>query len=126
MREQLNDNPVVQVSYPLQVGKTWTGSAHRDCPSKPSSNFDLSYARAVEAYERITVPEGSHDALRIRSELSYSNLGYDPEGGYTVTTTCWWAASTCPTPGLAGATTTAPLRWATPGLPVIRRATQRS
>lgn len=85
------DNPVVQVSYPLQVGKTWTGSAHRDCPSKPSSNFDLSYARAVEAYERITVPEGSHDALRIRSELSYSNLGYDPEGGYTVTTTCWWA-----------------------------------
>lgn len=85
------DDPIVQVSYPLHVGKTWSGSGHRDCPAKPSANFDQSYARSVEAFESITVPEGSHDALRIRSEVTYSNFGYDPEVTYTVTSTCWWA-----------------------------------
>ena len=85
------DQPVVQVGYPMHVGKTWSGEAHRDCGDMTYLSFDQSYVRTVEAFERISVPEGSHEALRIRAEVTYTNIGGDPNDGYTSTNTCWWA-----------------------------------
>jgi hypothetical protein len=80
---------VANVSYPLHVGKSWSGDAKRACGGLTIS---LHYERSVEAYERVIVPQGGHDALRIKLEATYtySQPGMD-SFGQTVTGTCWWA-----------------------------------
>lgn len=89
--ECLFDQPVAGVSYPLQVGKSWSGDAKRDCER---SSVVFHYSNAVEAYERITVPQGTHDTLRIRSEsrstVTFSNPDF-PVLAFTSSMTCWWA-----------------------------------
>ena len=85
------DNPVAFVSYPLHVGQTWSGDAKRVCGFQ---TFAQQYSRSVEAYERVVVPQGSHDALRIKAEAHYSVTYSDPNVpgyGYTTNSTCWWA-----------------------------------
>lgn len=88
------DTPVVQVSYPLHVGKTWSGSGTRHCLPEREV-LAQEYVRTVEAYERITVPQGTHDALRIKSNLRYAvTFPTTPDVepfSYTVEATCWWA-----------------------------------
>ena len=89
--ECLYDTPVVGLAYPLQVGKSWSGDAKRDCAT---SSMTLHYSRRIEAYQRIVVPQGSHDTLRIKSEsrvaVTPSNHEIPPYN-YTMTSTCWWA-----------------------------------
>jgi hypothetical protein len=71
----------------MHVGKTWSGTSTRTCTN--GSSLDVSYTRTVAAFQRISVPAGEFDALRIESELSYQLL--DPDSNYSVTSTCWWA-----------------------------------
>jgi len=85
------DQPVAQISYPMQVGRSWSGATHRGCGDMNYLNFDMSYVRTIEAFERITVPEGSHETLRVHSDLTYTNVSDDPNDGHTQTNTCWWA-----------------------------------
>jgi hypothetical protein len=89
--ECIYDSPVAIVSYPLHVGKAWSGDASRTCGSKVSQH----YSRSVEGYERVVVPQGTHDALRIKSEAVYtvtlSNPGNARTYSYTLKSTCWWA-----------------------------------
>lgn len=83
--------PLVYHSYPLHVGKTWSGDASRSCQGGPAA-FDLAYERTVEAFEPVTVPAGTFNALRVRSEQRNSNVaspGVPPT--YDVIRTCWWA-----------------------------------
>lgn len=75
------------VSYPMHVGKTWSGASTRTCTD--GSGFDVSYTRTVAAFQRINVPAGEFDTLRIESELSYQLP--DSDRNYSVTSTCWWA-----------------------------------
>ncbi|HEV8692345.1 MAG TPA: hypothetical protein VGQ91_18715 [Ideonella sp.] len=91
--ECLYDNPLVYVNYPLQVGKTWSGDATRNCNGSPLT-YIQHYTRSVPAYERVTVPQGSHDALRIEGEAHTTVTSNDPiYSGYSYTwkSTCWWA-----------------------------------
>lgn len=81
----LYDRSTANVSYPMHVGKAWSGNATRTCNT--GATFDVAFTRTVEAYERITVPAGTYDTLRIKSELSYTNV----PSPYTVTSTCSWA-----------------------------------
>lgn len=88
------DTPLPQVSYPLHVGKTWSGTATRHClPERDVLVQD--YVRTVEAYERITVSQGTHDALRIKADLRYAvSFPSIPDAepySYTLEATCWWA-----------------------------------
>jgi hypothetical protein len=82
------DTPITVVSYPLHVGASWSGDGKRVCGLTTNQH----YARSVEAYERVVVPQGSHDALRIQAEVTYrySQEGL-PDSGFTVNSTCWWA-----------------------------------
>ncbi len=84
------DKPVVIQAYPLHVGLSWNGQAKSVCYGVRTTN--LTYTRTVEAYERVVVPQGTHDALRIRSVESYSvtDDGVPPSSS-TKTSTCWWA-----------------------------------
>lgn len=85
------DNPVTLLSYPLHVGKSWSGDAKRVCGLQ---TFSQHYSRTVEAFEQVVVPQGKHDALRIKSEAQYSSTFSDPDippYSYTMNTTCWWA-----------------------------------
>ncbi|MFZ5550700.1 MAG: hypothetical protein ACOZJX_18530 [Pseudomonadota bacterium] len=90
----LYDAPVAQVSYPLHVGKTWSGSATRHCLPERDV-LAQEYVRTVEAYERITVPQGTHDVLRIKANLRYAvSFPTVPDAepfSYTLESTCWWA-----------------------------------
>lgn len=87
----LYDVPVVYFSYPLHVGKTWAGEHTRTCNS--GATFHMSDVRTAEAYERVTVPAGSFDTIRVHAELTYTNVADPnlPDNSYTVTSTCWWA-----------------------------------
>jgi hypothetical protein len=86
-----DDAPQVLLSYPLHVGKQWSGTSTRTCDGV--KNYDQSYERTVEAFERISVPAGSFEALRIKSVTNFTNHGDPnvPGGAYSVTRTCWWA-----------------------------------
>jgi hypothetical protein len=89
--ECLYDTPVANVSYPLHVGKTWSGDATRNCADLKLSQH---YSRRVEAYEKVVTPEGSHDALRITAVVAVSADFADPvytDYSYTLNSTCWWA-----------------------------------
>jgi len=87
--ECLYDVPVANVSYPMHVGKSWSGDAKRVCGDM---TLNQHYVRSVEAFERVIVPEGTHDALRMKIEATYR---YGQTGGeafgYTMNGTCWWA-----------------------------------
>jgi hypothetical protein len=88
-----DDAPVVQLSYPLHVGKQWSGTSTRTCSGVKS--YDQSYERTVEAFERISVPAGAFDALRVKSVVNFTNLSDPnvPGGAYSSTRTCWWATT---------------------------------
>jgi hypothetical protein len=83
----LYDASTANVSYPMHVGKTWSGSATRTCTD--GSGFGVNFTRTVAAFQRLTVAAGEFDTLRIESELAYE-LSI-PSDNYTVTSTCWWA-----------------------------------
>ena len=87
------DAPVVLTSYPLHVGKQWSGTSTRTCSDGRSN--DQSYERTVEAFERISVLAGDYDALRIRSVSNFTNVSDTnvPGGAYSATRTCWWATT---------------------------------
>jgi len=90
--ECLYDNPLVVLSYPLRVGTSWSSDARDDCSTFQS--VDLHSSGTVEAFERIVVPQGSHDALRIKSETLTTITSHEPTFPvftFTVTSTCWWA-----------------------------------
>jgi hypothetical protein len=91
--ECLYDNPLVYVNYPLQVGKTWSGDATRNCNGSPLT-YSQHYTRTVKAYERVTVPQGSHDTLRVEAQVDFKITSSDPVYSgttYTANSTCWWA-----------------------------------
>ncbi|HJV68970.1 hypothetical protein [Ideonella sp.] len=77
--------------YPLHIGKTWTSDVISACSSNNKER--LVETRTVEALERITVPAGTFDTLRIRIEASYSDAGtgWPPSTPYTSVSTCWWS-----------------------------------
>lgn len=86
-----NSQPLVNHSYPLHVGKTWSGATSRRCDGGPA-NYDLAYERSVEAFEPVTVPAGTFNTLRIRSEQRVSNISIaGVPSAYDVIRTCWWA-----------------------------------
>lgn len=89
------DNPLVYQSTPMHVGKTWSGSASRGCTDSVGtySSFSMSYTREVKAFERISVPAGAFDTLRVESQLQYTNATGRgiPGNAYTGTQTCWWS-----------------------------------
>jgi hypothetical protein len=88
----LNDKPVVMVEYPLQVGKSWSSDTKQLCSSFQSVEDHSS--GTVEAFERIVVPQGSHDTLRLRYEgrsTSTSIYPTVPPFVFSWTATCWWA-----------------------------------
>ena len=88
-----DDPAVVLVSYPVFVGKHWSGTSTRTCIGAKS--FDQSYQRTVEAFERITVPAGTFDTLRIKSLVNFTNVSDSQVtgGAYSLTRTCWWATT---------------------------------
>lgn len=83
--------PVAYVSYPMYVGKTWSGETESSCAGKV--NNKQTYSRVVEAFESVTVPAGTFDALRIKSVLSFTNSSNPriPGGAFSSVRTCWWA-----------------------------------
>ncbi|MGM9487385.1 hypothetical protein [Ideonella sp. YS5] len=85
----LYDQAVIQFSFPMHVGKTWTGEATRTCAS--GATFTMDYSRTVEAFQKITVPAGTFDALRVKAAITYTNVTGLEGGTYTSTSTCWWA-----------------------------------
>jgi hypothetical protein len=87
-----DDAPVVNVSFPLHVGKQWSGTSTRTCAGAKA--YDQNYQRTVEAFERISVPAGSFDALRIKSTVALSTTDANvPGGAYSYIRTCWWAVA---------------------------------
>lgn len=88
-----DDAPVANFSYPLHVGKQWSGTSTRTCDG--TKVYDQAYDRVVEAFERISVPAGSFDTLRIKSAISITNTsGTDiPGESYAYTRTCWWSVT---------------------------------
>jgi hypothetical protein len=83
--------PVVDVSYPMHVGKVWSGETVRTCSGTVS--FEMTAQSVVEAYESITVDAGTFDTLRIKTENAFTNSDNPriPGGAYSATRTCWWA-----------------------------------
>ena len=84
--------PLAEVSYPLHVGKTWSVTAEKTCNDSPDVRGTATVS-VVEAFEPVTVGAGTHDALRIRTETTYSGLPDSnvPGGTFTGSETCWWA-----------------------------------
>lgn len=83
--------PVAWYNYPMQVGATWSGEAERTCDGETLNK--QAYVRTVEAFERVTVPAGTFDAVRVKSVVNFT-VYTDPSipgGQYTYTRTCWWA-----------------------------------
>jgi len=78
-----NSVPVVSYDYPLHVGKAWAGQYERSCymNGEVVGTEAMSFVRTVEAFERITVPAGAYDTLRIKRT--------DADG--TRPSTCWWS-----------------------------------
>lgn len=84
--------PLADVTYPLYVGKTWSVIAQKTCNDTQEVR-GTSTVSVVEAFEPVTVGAGTHDALRIRTETTYSGLPDSnvPGGTFTASETCWWA-----------------------------------
>jgi hypothetical protein len=84
----LGSAPIAGVSYPMHVGKSWTGSVTSSCTGG-SSHID-GFTFTVTAFERITIAAGDFDALRIESKSNYA----DSATSYSATGACWWAVET--------------------------------
>jgi hypothetical protein len=58
-----------QFSFPLEVGKKWRGSFKGECGVLCS--FEVDYEYEVRGWEKVTVPAGSFDAIRIEGRDNY-------------------------------------------------------
>jgi hypothetical protein len=78
-------DPPLGYSFPITVGKTWTGNTRVTTPQRTT---DVQYTFNVEAYEDVTVPAGTFKAFRIRYTDQYvENLQWwSPEHGLWVKT----------------------------------------
>jgi hypothetical protein len=84
------------LQFPLQYGRQWTSAWRTDCSG--GGHVEAQATTLVEDAERITVPAGSFDTLRIRSTIAYShsndrNLlgGALGQARYGEVRTCWWS-----------------------------------
>lgn len=84
-----NSVPVVWYDYPLYVGKTWTGQYNRECFVDGASigSQTTNFVRTVEAFERVTVPAGTYNTLRVRYERTHVDSSPQPPR------ICWWAVN---------------------------------
>jgi len=86
------------LDFPLYVGKSWQASWQTQCSDLRRETGEA--LTVVEDHERITVPAGSYDTLRIKSLIAYRDV-LDPAltGGvlgqarYAEERVCWWAFS---------------------------------
>jgi hypothetical protein len=80
---------LTQIKYPVYVGASWSDTSPYGCGSGQIEPwYDIEYTVHVEAFERISVPAGDFDSLRIVTDKQYNFPGDTRTGG---TETCWWA-----------------------------------
>lgn len=84
------------LQFPLVYGRQWTSTWTTDCSG--GGHVEADAATVVEDAERISVPAGSFDTLRVRSTIAYShsndrNLlgGLIGQARYGEVRTCWWS-----------------------------------
>jgi hypothetical protein len=81
-----------QYDFPLQLGKTWTAAAQKDTATYLSQ---LNYIFKVIRQERIIVPAGTFDTLRVEGTAKYrSTRKKDGESGDGVSTHRYWFSPT--------------------------------
>jgi hypothetical protein len=74
-------------SFPLFVGKTYNSSSVYACGAGYTDN--RSYSGKVLAYEQITVPAGTFNALKVELTLTNSNQPAPVSGTTRVDSICW-------------------------------------
>lgn len=84
--------PDAKVSFPLFVGKTWSNDTSFDGCQGDNYEWEQIETRTVQGHERISVPAGEFDTLRIHGEAQVTI--YDMEERHaTRSETCWWAVT---------------------------------
>ena len=77
-----------QYEFPLQVGKTWSASAHAERDDRTNEH---SYTYKVIRQERVIVPAGVFDTLRVEGSSKYkTTMKKDGSGGEGVGTHRYW------------------------------------
>jgi len=86
------------LDYPLYYGKSWTTDWTYACSAGYRETAHA--VAAVEDYERITVAQGTHDALRLRTQVAFTksndaNLdgGALGQAAYSQDIVCWWSVT---------------------------------
>lgn len=86
------------LDFPLYYGKSWQPSWQVDCDDGGHERADG--MTTVDGYERITVAQGQHDALRLTTHLALTQsndvqLSGGPLGqaAYAQDIVCWWSVT---------------------------------
>jgi hypothetical protein len=74
-------------SFPLELGKTWTAAAVRDSPDRV---VELSYTFKVIRQERVLVPAGVFDTLRVEGSNKYKTRRKDGSTSEGVAVHRYW------------------------------------
>lgn len=81
-RKERYDPDIPRLQFPLQEGKTWvrqyTVRGERD--RRP---FDVTLKAKVGGWERLSVPAGTFDAIRIQTSIEFPRTGHEE--------LCWYA-----------------------------------
>jgi len=81
-------------SWPLQVGKTWSGKASWPGPASMTGTWKATFDSKVVGVEKITVPAGTFDVIRIESKGRYSTNAHSGSWngwGGEILETIWYA-----------------------------------
>jgi hypothetical protein len=81
-------------SWPLHVGKKWSGNASWPGPASRGGTWKASFDAKVAGVEKITVAAGTFDAVRIESKARYStnaHMGSWNGWGGEIIETIWYA-----------------------------------
>lgn len=90
------------LDFPLHYGKSWSSDWQYECQHNgtPGYRETAHAATTVDGYESVTVPQGTHQALRLttRVALTQSNdanlvLGAQGNAAYAQDIVCWWSVS---------------------------------
>ncbi len=86
------------LDFPLYYGKSWRAQWDYQCSDGAREKADALVT--VDGYERITVPQGAHDALRVTAQLAITEsndpallLGAAGQAAYAQDVVCWWSVT---------------------------------
>lgn len=84
--------PYAKVSFPLYVGKSWSSDTRFDGCFGDTAAWSRIETRTVQAFERISIPAGEFETLRIHGDAQSTIYDLD-EVHSTRSETCWWSVT---------------------------------